>query len=376
LIVKEQKKRFKSPLYLESGRILDNYEIAFETYGKLNQDKSNVILITHALTGNHHVAGKYSENDRKSGWWDELVGENKTIDTTKYYVISTNVIGSCFGSTGPMSLMPPISKKNQNQYYRLSFPVVSIKDMVKAQHIFLKSLGINKLKAIVGGSMGAMQGFQFGVDFPDFAEKIIAIAGTHATQPYMIAYNKVAQSAILADPDFKNGLYDPKEIKKTGLSGLAIGRMAGHISFLSHESMQKKFGRNYDKQDGEFSLFGKFDVENYLDYNGIKFSKEFDPLSYLYIIKAINMFDLSNGYDSLKDALSRIKSELYIFSFKNDLLFRPYESEHIYTTIKSLNMKNQIVEYTEIDSDYGHDAFLVKDEIKKFKHLIIEALNR
>ena len=373
MLVKEQKKKFKSPLYLESGRILDNYEIAFETYGKLNKDKSNVILITHALTGNHHVAGKYAETDRKSGWWDELVGEDKTVDVNKYFVISTNVIGSCFGSTGPMSIIPPRSKINQQEHYRLTFPVVSIRDMVKAQYIFMKSLGINRVEAIVGGSMGAMQGLQFAVDYPDFAKKVIAIAGTSATSPYAIAYNKVTRSAILSDPEFKNGFYNPEEIKKNGLSGLAIGRMAGHISFLSHDSMNKKFSRNYDSRDGVYSLLGRFEVEKYLDYNGHKFSKEFDPLSYLYITRAINMFDLSNGYSNLEEALLKVKSKLFVFSFSNDMLFRPAESEVIYTTMKKID-KSHLIEYTEIQSDYGHDAFLVKDEIQKFKHLVKEAL--
>ncbi len=356
--------RFTTPLYLESGRILEPYQIAYETYGELNSDASNVILICHALSGSAHAAGVY-EGDRKAGWWNGLIGDGKAIDTTKYFVISTNVIGSCFGSTGPMSSNYPSDKP-----YRLKFPVVTIKDMIKAQKQLLSNLGIYHLKAIIGGSMGGMQTLQFGVDYPNFSDKIIALATTYATQPWTIAFNKVAIEAIRRDPRFKNGNYEKDDFIENGLDGLAIGRVAGHISYLSPNSMNSKFGRNYVNNDGLFELFGRYEVERYMEYNTNNFSKLFDPMSYLYIVKAINTFNLSRGYDSLYEAILRIKAKTTLISFRSDYLFFPKEMRHIY---KMMRRNSQQVEYHEIDSDYGHDAFLV--EIDKFSHIIKKELD-
>lgn len=355
---------FTNPLYLESGRILEPYDIIYETYGELNENKDNVIVITHALTGSHHAAGTY-EGDNKPGWWDGLIGPGKAVDTDRFFVICTNVIGSCFGSTGPMSPRYPY-----NEPYRYKFPVITILDMVKAQRILFDRLGIHQVHAVIGGSMGGMQALAFGVFFPNFAKKIIAMATTAATQPWAIAFNKVAQEAILKDPDFKNGYYDPEAIRENGLSGMAIGRMAGHISFLSHQSMEKKFGREYRRNDGLFELFGKFQIESYLEYNGYNFTKWFDPLSYLYITKAINIYDLSRGFDSMEEALSKINAELYLVSFEKDLLFLPSEMESIYTSMTSQGKEN--VDYFAVQSDYGHDAFLV--EIEKIENYVREAL--
>jgi len=355
---------FTSPLYLESGRILEPYDIKYETYGVLNDDKSNVIVICHALTGSHHAAGEYKD-ENKAGWWNGLIGPDKAIDTNKYFVISTNVIGSCFGSTGPMS--PNLPDQNP---YRYKFPVVTIKDMVKAQRILFDRLDIHRVHAIIGGSMGGMQALQFSIHYPNFAANIIALATTHATQPWAIAFNKVAQESILKDPEFKQGYYDSDIIKENGLTGMAVGRMAGHISFLSHESMSKKFGREYKKDDGLYELFGKFQIESYLEYNGYNFTKWFDPLTYLYITKAINIYDLSRGFDSLKDALKKVTAELHLISFSNDLLFKNFEMKEISDTLKSIGNKNHT--YIDIDSDYGHDAFLV--ELEKFDFHIQEIL--
>jgi len=355
--------RFTTPLYLESGRILEPYQISYETYGELNADASNVILVCHALSGSHHAAGVY-EGERKAGWWDGLIGDKKAIDTEKYFVISTNVLGSCFGSTGPMSDNYP-----SNQPYRLKFPVVTIKDMIKAQKQLLSNLGIYHLKAIVGGSMGGMQTLQFAVDYPNFADKIISLAATYATQPWTIAFNKVAMEAIRRDPRFKDGQYEKGDFKANGLDGLAIGRIAGHISYLSPHSMDKKFGRNYVNNDGLFELFGRYEVERYMEYNTDNFSKLFDPMSYLYIVKAINTFNLSRGYDSLYEAILRIKAKMTLISYKSDYLFFPSEMEHIQ---KMMVRNGQDSEYHEIDSDYGHDAFLV--ELDKFDHIIKKAL--
>ncbi|MCH9740334.1 MAG: homoserine O-acetyltransferase [Epsilonproteobacteria bacterium] len=354
---------FTTPLYLESGRILEPYQIAYETYGELNHDASNVILVCHALSGSHHAAGLY-EGDRKAGWWDELIGDGKAIDTQKYCVISTNVIGSCFGSTGPMSSNYPSDKP-----YRLKFPVLTIKDMIKAQKQLLSNLGIYHVKAIVGGSMGGMQALQFAVDYPNFAEQIISLAATYATQPWTIAFNKVAMEAIRRDPRFDNGQYEKDAFIEEGLDGLAIGRIAGHISYLSPESMNDKFGRNYVNNDGLFELFGRYEVERYMEYNTSNFSKLFDPMSYLYIVKAINTFNLSRGYDSLYDAIIRIKAKMTLISFSSDYLFFPKEMEHIHYMMQR-NEQNS--KYFEIDSNYGHDAFLV--ELDKFDYIIKQAL--
>ena len=356
---------FTNPLYLESGRILEPYDIVYETYGTLNEDKSNVVVVCHALTGSHHAAGVY-EDETKAGWWDGLIGSGKAIDTDKYFVICSNVLGSCFGSTGPMSPQFP-----SQEPYRYKFPVITIKDMVKAQRILFDRLEIHSVHAIIGGSMGGMQALHFGIHYPNFSKKIIALATTYATQPWAIAFNKVAQEAILKDPDFKQGYYDPEVIKNQGLSGMAVGRMAGHISFLSHESMEKKFGREYKRTDGLYELFGKFQVESYLEYNGYNFTKWFDPLAYLYITKAINIYDISRGFDSLEEALAKIKADLHLISFSNDLLFKNFEMKHIADTLQTVGKENYT--YLDVASDYGHDAFLV--ELDKFENTIKELLS-
>jgi homoserine O-acetyltransferase len=355
---------FKEPLHLESGRILNPYEIAYETYGELNEDRSNVILITHALSGSHHAAGYY-EGESKPGYWDDLIGDGKAVDTTKYFVIATNNIGSCFGSTGPMSI-----QEETGEPYRLKFPILTISDIVRAQKKLLSCLGIEHVKAVIGGSMGGMQALCYAIEYPDFADIIIPLATTAYTRPWAIAFNKVVIEAIRNDPDFKDGLYDPEDINQNGLKGLAVGRMAGHISYLSKDSMNEKFGREYTKQDGLYELFGRFEVERYLEYNGYKFPHNFDPLSYLYIVKTINIFDAARNYDSIEDSFSRIESKLHLLSFKGDMLFFPEEMEEIYNIMKKVGKDN--CTYEMIESDYGHDAFLV--EVEKFEDKITAML--
>jgi len=352
--------KFTKPLYLESGRILEPWQIIYETYGELNEDKSNVILITHALSGSHHAAGVY-DGDRKPGWWDALIGDGKAIDTTKYFVIATNVIGSCFGSTGPMSPIYPGSEER----YRLKFPVITIKDMVKAQKFLLDFLGIKKLKAIIGGSMGGMQALRLAVDYPGFAEYIIPIATTYQTKPYVIAINKSMIEAIRADKEFKNGNYKIG----TELKGLASARMIGYLNYISPATFEKKFQREYVKTDGMFELFGRFQVESYLDYNGANFPKWFDALSYIYLLKAISLFDISRGFNSLEDAFLNIKDKLFLISFSGDTLFFPQEMRDIKKYMDKVGGRCQ---YYEIDSDYGHDSFLV--EVEKFDYLISDIL--
>ncbi|MCR4941701.1 MAG: homoserine O-acetyltransferase [Campylobacter sp.] len=367
LNLQTNKIKFTQPLYLESGRILSEFELAYETYGQLNAEKSNVIVVCHALTGSHHAAGRY-ENDSKSGWWDGLIGDDKAIDTNEFFVICINILGSCFGSTSPLSINPSTKKQ-----YRLNFPVLTISDVVKAQVRLLHELGIYHAHAVVGGSLGGMQALCYAIEFPDFADRVIMMASTYQTKAWAIAFNSIAMQAIKNDANFKNGLYDENDIAKNGLSGLAYGRMAGHISFLSPDSMDAKFGRNYAQTDGLYELFGRFSVDTYMEYNGYGFAKRFDPLSYLYITKMMNIFDCTRHYDSLKDALSPIRAQLSLFAFRNDLLFRPECMSEIYKTLCEMG-RTQSCEYIEIDSDYGHDAFLV--EIEKFDMYVTRALKR
>ncbi len=338
----------------------------YETYGELNHDKSNVILICHAFSGSHHAAGVY-ENDTKPGWWDDFIGKGKPVDTDRHFVICINVVGSCFGSTGPMS-----ENGRTREPYRLKFPVVSIQDMVRAQKIMLSGLGIHHVKAIIGGSMGGMQALAFAVAYPDFADIIIPMATTYATSAWVIALNKVAQNALLADPAYQNGEYQLDDIKANGMPGLAAARMAGFLGYISPSRMSQKFGRNYVANDGLYELFGRFEVERYLDYNGGSFPQRFDPLSFLYLLKAINIFDLASGYEDLASALSRIKSELYLLSFSGDTMFFPEEMRQIHEQMQKQGMSNS--RYVCIDSDYGHDAFLV--EVDKFGDLVQEILER
>lgn len=360
-----KKEKFSQPLYLESGRILEPWEIVYETYGEINEEKSNVVLVTHALSGSHHAAGKYSPHDKKAGWWDDLIGPGKGIDTDKFFVICTNVIGSTFGSTSPMSPVSPGSEKR----YRLKFPVVTVKDMVRAQKILLAQLGIHKIRAVVGGSMGGMQALRFAVEYPGFCEEVIALATTYQTRPKVIAINKIMMEAIKSDPAFKNGNYDPRDIARNGLQGLTVARMMGFLDYLSAETFDKKFGREYLKNDGMFELFGRFQVESYLDYNGVNFPKFFDPLSYIYILKAISLFDISRGYNSLNHALSKIRDHLHLITFTGDTLFTYQEMEEVKIRMDALDRK---CSYYQIESNYGHDSFLV--EIDKFDGIIKSVL--
>jgi homoserine O-acetyltransferase len=365
LNLKTKTAQFKNALYLESGRILEPFEIAYETYGTLNEARDNAIVVCHALSGSHHAAGSY-KNDKKAGWWDGLIGCGKAIDTDRFFVICANAIGSCHGSTGPISPAYP-----RLEPYRLKFPVITIKDMVKAERLLLDRLGISRAYAIIGGSMGGMRALHFAVDYPALARLTIAMAATHATSPWTIAFNKVAIEATINDPSFENGAYNIEAIRERGLKGAAIGRMAGHISFLSPESMNRKFGRDFVGTEGLFDLFGRFQVERYLDYNGGNFPRWFDPLSFLYLVKAINIYDISRGYDSLENALERVKSRLHLFGFERDLLFLPQEMREIDLAMQKIG-KSELSRYYHIDSDYGHDSFLV--EINKFADIVADIL--
>lgn len=358
---------FTNPLYLESGRIIEPYDIIFDTYGEMNEDRSNVVLITHALSGSNHCCG-VGEGDKKTGWWDNLIGDGKAIDTKKYFVICSNVIGGCYGSTGPMSEMSP-----GGSLYRLRFPVVTVNDMVKAQKILLSTLGIHKVRAIIGGSMGGMQVLSFGMLYPSFAELLVPIATTHATSPFVIGINKIMSSAIVSDSSFNDGVYDSDSIKDSGCSGLSTARMLGFMQYLSPATFIKKFNRDYVKTDGLYELFGRFEVERFLEYNGSNFPKIFDPLSYLYILKAISIFDISYNFENLESALKNIRDKMHLITFSGDNMFLPCEMREIKESMDSIG-SSHLCEYLEIDSDYGHDSFLV--EVDKYSNYIAEILKR
>ncbi|RXJ95030.1 homoserine O-acetyltransferase [Arcobacter sp. AHV-9/2010] len=357
--------KFNEPLYLESGRLLEEFEIIYETYGTLNEDRSNVIVICHALSGSHHAAGRY-ENEAKAGWWDKFIGDGKTIDTKKYFVICSNNIGSSYGSTSPLSINPSTKKE-----YRLKFPVLTISDIVNAQMRLYKHLGIKNAIAVIGGSMGGMQTLCYSIEHPNFAKHYIALACTAYTRPWAIALNKIAIEAIRHDPSFLNGNYLKDDLKARGLVGLAVGRMAGLIAYLSPALFNKKFGRDYVSTDGLYELFGRFEIERYLEHNSYSFPKFFDPLSYLYICKTINIFDAGRNKDKLEDSFSKIEGKLHLISFKDDMLFFPSEMKEIEDIMIKIGKKDQ-VSYLEVDSSSGHDSFLV--EVDKFEDHIKDIL--
>ncbi|MDO8588246.1 MAG: homoserine O-acetyltransferase [Armatimonadota bacterium] len=336
---------------LESGRTLSPVKLAYETYGKLNAEKSNAVLILHALSGDAHVAGKNSPEDRKPGWWDMMVGPGKAFDTRKYFVICSNVIGGCKGSTGPCSVNPATGRE-----YSLSFPVVTVKDMVNAQRHLIDHLGVERLLCVTGGSMGGMQALQWTVSYPDRVRLAIPIATTCRLSAQAIAFDEVGRQAVMADPEWMRGEYYDKTFPARGL---AVARMIGHITYLSDESMRQKFGRDLVKPEYGYDFLTDFQVESYLRYQGDSFVQRFDANSYLYITKAMDYFDLSQPSGSLRKELSHAKAKFLVISFSSDWLFPSYQSKELVSALR----RNYIdVAYTEIQTHYGHDAFLLESE--------------
>jgi homoserine O-acetyltransferase len=340
------------PLELECGRGLGPIDVAYETYGQLNEAGDNTVLICHALSGDAHVAGRNSAEDRKPGWWDCMVGPGKGIDTNKYFVICSNFLGGCRGTTGPSSTNPATGRP-----YGLDFPIITIADMVKVQKLLLDKLGIRQLLAVIGGSIGGMQVLQWAIAYPDFVRAAIPIATTTHLGAQSIAFDAVGRNAILGDANFVGGQYDTD---KGPDRGLAIARMIGHITYLSDEGMRQKFGRQLRScARYSYDFNSEFAVETYLDYQGQTFVERFDANSYLYITKAADYFDLQKDYGSLKAAFENVKSRFLVVSFTSDWLFTPAQSEAI---ADALVGNDKDVSFCSIDSSYGHDAFLLEAE--------------
>lgn len=355
-IVQTQYFTFAEPpneMVLESGAKLGPITLAYETYGSLNEEKSNAILILHALSGDAHVAGKHHPDDRKTGWWDAMVGPGKAFDTRKYFVICSNVLGGCMGSTGPSSINPATGKP-----YGLDFPFVTIGDMVKAQRELIRHLGIDCLLAVAGGSMGGMQAMEWAVRYPDMVRAAVLISTTHLSGAQQIAFHAVGRHAIQADSSFQNGEYYNRTRPERGL---AIARMLAHITYLSDESMRNKFGRRLQGNGTlRFDLGREFQVESYLDHQGAQFVNRFDANTYLYVSKAIDYFDISAKYGSLDAAMARVQAKTLVLSFSSDWLYPPYQAEQI---VYALARQKKDVTYCNIQSDYGHDAFLLEVDV-------------
>ena len=340
--------RIPHDLPLDSGQALSGVEIAYETYGELAADKSNAVLLCHALTGDQYVASAHPVTG-KPGWWERMVGPGKPIDTDRFHVICANVIGSCMGSTGPASLAP------DGQPYAMRFPVITIRDMVRGLVALLDALEIEKLHTVVGGSMGGMQALSLAANFPDRAERVLAIATTARHSAQNIAFHEVGRQAIMADPDWHGGDYYAKDSKPTG--GLAVARMAAHITYLSDDAMRDKFGRELREGKLNFGFDVEFQVESYLRYQGKSFVDRFDANTYLLMTKTLDYFDPARDHDDdLVKALSNASARFLVISFTSDWRFAPERSREI---VRALLDADKRVSYVEVEANQGHDAFLI-----------------
>ena len=360
LIAQAQSMHFETPLALQSGKQIRAYDLAFETYGTLNADKSNAVLICHALNASHHVAGSYADAPQNVGWWDNMIGPGKPVDTNTFFVIGVNNLGSCFGSTGPMHRNP-----DTGEIYGADFPVVTVEDWVHSQARLMDALGIQSLAAVMGGSLGGMQVLAWSMLYPERLRHAVAIATAPNLTAENIAFNEVARRAITTDPDFHGGnFYAHNTVPKRGLR---IARMVGHITYLSDDVMNEKFGRqlreladglaredyHYSTQDVEFQ------IESYLRYQGDKFAEYFDANTYLLITRALDYFDPARAFGGdLQAALALTKARFFVVSFSTDWRFSPKRSHEI---VKALVANKNAVTYAEIDAPHGHDAFLLED---------------
>jgi homoserine O-acetyltransferase len=345
----------RPPDYMKllSGENLGPITIEYETYGTLNETKDNAVLVLHALSGTAHAAGYKSASDKYPGWWDIYIGPGKAFDTNQYFIICSNVIGGCNGSTGPASINP-----ETGQPYGLSFPMVTIMDMVNAQYHLIKYLGIKKLLSVAGGSMGGMQALKWSVMYPDMVESVIAIASSASISAQGIAFNEVGRQAIFNDPKWNGGNYYGKATPDAGLS---LARMIGHITYMSEKIMHEKFGRNFRESGlSDYNFSREFAVESYLHNQGIKFVDRFDANSYLYITRAIDFFDLVKDYGSLVDAFEKASANFLIVSFSSDWLYPNAMSKEI---VQALRITGKNVVYADIITDKGHDAFLLPNNV-------------
>jgi homoserine O-acetyltransferase len=335
------------PFTLESEAVLPRITLAYETYGSLNSRRDNAVLICHALSGDAHAAG-YHQGEDRPGWWDVMIGPGRAFDTDRYFVICSNVLGGCKGSTGPGSVDPSTGRP-----YGLRFPVVTIGDMVNAQKLLVDSLGISRVQCVAGGSMGGMQALQWAVSYPEMVASCIPIAATSRHSALQIALDEVGRQAIMADPRWKGGDYSGE----VPAAGLAVARMIGHITYMSDRSMERKFGRSLKKHELGYDFTQEFEVESYLRYRGDSFIQRFDANSYLYITKAMDYFDLP-GRGRLCEAFGHLRDlRFLVIAFSSDWLYPPYQSKE---TVRALKLNGLNVTYCEISSDYGHDAFLVE----------------
>lgn len=356
---------FDAPLPLRSGAVIDSYDLVYETYGTLNTAKSNAVLVCHALNASHHVAGYYADNPNNVGWWDNMIGPGKPLDTDLFFVIGVNNLGGCFGSTGPSSTDPRTGKP-----YGASFPVVTVEDWVTAQTRLADQLGIKKFAAVMGGSLGAMQALQWSISYPDRIGHAIVVAAAPKLSAQNIAFNEVARRAITTDPEFHGGNYYEHDVVPK--RGLRLARMIGHITYLSDDAMMEKFGRTLRSGNIGYHFEVDFEVESYLRHQGDKFAEYFDANTYLLITRALDYFDPAQDYSgNLTKALANTNAQFLVVSFTSDWRFSPQRSREV---VKALLDNNLRVSYAEIDAPHGHDAFLLDDA--RYHGLIRAYFNR
>ena len=351
-IVKPKIFKCADPIKLSCGMTLDNYELIYETYGKLNKNKDNAVLVCHALSGNQHVAGRHKKTDKHPGWWDSVVGPGKPLNTNKFYVIGVNNLGGNEGSTGPKSINPKTKK-----VWGSSFPIITVEDWVKTQKTLINYLGIQRLSSVIGGSLGGMQALEWNLQFPNEVKNTIIIAAAPNLTAQNIAFNEVARQSIITDPDFQKGNFYTKKNKPK--RGLRVARMLGHITYLSNDAMKSKFGRKKKNKDFQYNFNTEFEIESYLNYQGDKFAKEFDANTYIRMTKALDYYDpTKQNKKRLSAVFKKIKSKFLVISFTSDWRFSPSRSKEI---VKSLLDNNINVSYAEISAESGHDAFLMSD---------------
>ncbi|HRE15946.1 MAG TPA: homoserine O-acetyltransferase [Rhodocyclaceae bacterium] len=351
-IVTPQRARFDQPIRLASGATLPGCELVYETYGELNAERSNAVLVCHALSGSHHVAGTYAYEPGSEGWWDNLVGPGKPLDTNRFFVVGVNNLGGCYGSTGPMSINPATGKR-----YGADFPVVTVEDWVETQALLADRLDIPCWAAIIGGSLGGMQALEWTLRFPDRIRHALVIASTARLSAQNIAFNEVARQAILTDPEFHGGHYYEHGVVPA--RGLRLARMMGHITYLSDDQMASKFGRQLRNGQLSYGYEADFQIESYLRYQGDKFTTYFDANTYLITTKALDYFDPDSAYGGdLKAALARAKANFFVASFTTDWRFSPERSREM---VYALLHNGLDVSYAEIECSAGHDSFLLDD---------------